>query len=80
MTTITKSYTPAFKAQIVQELLKGVQDSEAMRCMFDLVLMAAQFLHGLVALYQSGLTLSFVRINPFPHTLFAQKWSCVITR
>ncbi len=90
----------------------GVADLEAMRCVFSLVLMVAQFvlylleewppqavkwvrelggksgtkqdrdgpyifLQGLVALYQSWLTLSFVRINPFPHTLFAQKWRCV---
>ena len=90
----------------------GVQDLEAMRCVFGLVLLAAQFvfylleewppqaikwirelggkvgtnqdrdgpyifLQGLVALYQSWLTLSFVRINPFPHTLFAQKWRSV---
>ena len=87
----------------------AVQDLEAMRCVFGLVLLAAQFvfyllqewppaavmwvrelggkvgtkqdrdgpyifLQGLVALYQSWLALSFVRINPFPHSLFAQKW------
>ena len=35
------------------------------------------FLQGLVALYQTWLTLSFVGITPFPHSLFAQKWRCV---
>ena len=92
----------------------SVQDLEAMRCVFALILAAAQsvfclidqwppeavkwvrelrgklgnkqdrdgpyiFLQGLVALYQTWLTLSFVMIQSFPHPICSEVVICVST-